>query len=93
MQCEFFVDGRPVEFNRDPMTGRAEIKTTEGSILLQNPLSRGTHISFKLTKTWTCNIGGFEVVIKKIRPLFLAGFRPSKYKVFVAGEFRAEAEG
>ena len=93
MRFEFFIDGRRVEFHRDAVTGRAEIKTSDETILLQSPLSPGTHFSLSLTKSWTCNVGGLEGVIEKIRPLFLAGFRSSKYKVFVDGQLRAEAEG
>ena len=93
MQIDFVVKGLPISFHRDSFTGNAELRSVHGTISLQSPLNPLTHISFSLKKAWSVNVEGSNVVIEKVRPLLLAGFRPSKYKIFVNGEVQAEAEG
>ena len=93
MLINFIVGGVPVEFFRDSMTGRAEARTATGTILLDDPFSLGTHVSFSLRKSWSFHIGGTPVVIEKKRPLLFAGFRPHRYRIFVAGNLVAEQTG
>ena len=93
MLINFLVGDIPVEFSRDQMTGRAEVKTQGGTLVLDNPLNPATHVSLSLTKEWRFNIGGTNVLIEKKRPLLLAGFRPSRYRVIVEGTVVAEQTG
>ena len=93
MLINFVVGDIPVEFFREQMTGRAEVKTQGGMLVLDNPLNPVTHVSLSLTKEWRFNLGGTNVLIEKKRPLLLAGFRPSRYRVFVEGTLVAEQTG
>lgn len=92
MLLSFLVGETPVEFFRDPMTGRAEARTPGGTLLLQDPLNPGTHFSLSLIKNWSFKIADTEIVIEKKRKLLLAGLRPSRYRVFVGGEMVLEQE-
>ena len=93
MQIAFSLNGVQVEFYRDQLTGRAELRMPNEVVSLQSPLNPATHFTLKLTKTWRQSIAGSEVVIEKVRPLLLAGLRPSKYRIFVDGQLAAEDEG
>ncbi|MFN0279818.1 MAG: hypothetical protein ACKVRN_14660 [Pyrinomonadaceae bacterium] len=92
-QFEFVVDGRPVAYRREGLTGESKILTPDGQIPLDNVLNPLTHFSLRLRKSNTCRVYDSEVIIEKTRPLFLAGFRPSKYRAFVNGQLVAEYEG
>ena len=92
-QFEFVVNGRPVAYRRHGMTGESKILTREGEIPLDNVLDPFTHFSLRLTKANACRVYDSEVVVEKTRPLFLAAFRPSRYRVLVNGELIAEHVG
>jgi hypothetical protein len=93
MQIDFDIDGKPVQYFREPMLGTSELRTPDGNIEIDSPLSLGTHFSFKLKKERTVQLYGHSVTVEKVRPLFFAGFRPSKYRILVDGELRAEESG
>ena len=93
MQIDFDIDGKPVQYFREAMLGTSELRTPDGNIEIDSPLSLGTHFSFKLTKEKTVQLYGHSVTVEKVRPLFFAGFRPSNYRIFVDGELRAEQSG
>jgi|GEM_PF-1146084 len=88
-QFEFVVDGRPVAYRRNGMTGKPKILTRGGEIPLDRVLDPFTHFSLRLSKANTCRVYDSEVVVEKTRPLFLAAFRPSSFRVLVNGELRA----
>ncbi|WP_297832533.1 hypothetical protein [Thermomonas sp.] len=93
MQIHFQANGMPVEFRRDRMTGTAVLVTPSETITLQTAVNPLTHLSIRLTRTWTATIAGTEVRIVKTRPLLLAGLRPHRYEVFVDGNPVATATG
>jgi len=93
MQIDFQIDGKPVQYFRDPIIGSSELRTPDGHIEIDSPLSVGTHLSFKLKKQKTVELYGHDVTVEKVRPLFFAGFRPMNYRIFVDGELRAEQSG
>jgi len=90
MQIDFEVDGKPVQYFREPMLGTSELRTPDGPLEIDSPLSLGTHFSFKLKKEKTVMLYGHAVTVEKIRPLLFAGFRPSNYRIFVDGQLVAE---
>jgi hypothetical protein len=93
MRIEFTLDGVAAEFRRNWFTGRAELYFDGRSELLQDPLDPGTHVLFSRTKTWRRTFGTHEVVIEKLRPMLMAGFRPHAYRVQVDGHVVAEKRG
>jgi hypothetical protein len=53
-------------------------------------------LSFSLSKKYKLTVGEEEkreIVIEKVRKLFFAGLRPSKYNVFIDGRLCYEFEG
>ena len=93
MTIDFTVEGNSVRLERDQFSGRAVIVTDEGKVTLDSVLNPFTHFSIKLVKTSKCIVYGSEVIVEKMRPLFFAAFRPSKYRIFVNGEVVAEQIG
>lgn len=93
MQINFVVDGRQVAYTRDNFTGTAQILTPDGPFEIDNALNPLTHFSLKLVKNSVCRVYNSEVRIEKTRPLLFAGFRSSKYRIFVNNVLVAEAEG
>lgn len=93
MQIDFEVDGIPAQFFRDSFTGRAEVRTGGGILTLDDPFDPATHFSLGLTKQWKFSIGNVNVLVEKKRPLLLAGFRPSLYRVYVRDVLVAEQTG
>lgn len=93
MHINFFAGVHPIEFIRDPITGRAEARSPGGSLLLQDPLDPGTHFSLALTREWRFSIEGVEIRVQKRRPILLAGLRPSRYRVFVNDKLVTEQIG
>ena len=93
MLIAFKVGETLVEFRRNWFTGIASLNTPTETIQLQSFSDISTHFSVKLTTSWSCTISGLNVVIEKTRPLFLAGFRPQHYKVFVDGSLALEQSG
>ncbi len=92
-QFEFLVEGKPAAYRRSGMTGESKILTHDGEIRLDSVLNPFTHFSFRLKKTNTCRVYNSDVIVEKTRPLFLAAFRPSRYRVFVNGHLVAEYMG
>ena len=93
MQIDFNVDGATAEFRRSWVTGRAELVIEGRKELLQDPLYLGTHFELSLTRTWHVKFGDHEIQIEKIRPIWVAGFRPQLYRVLVDGKVVAEERG
>lgn len=93
MQIQFAVGGKPVEFRRDQITGRAELVTPDEIVVLQSPFNPLTHFSFRLTQNYAFTLDGHEIVIEKKRPLLFAGFRPCEYRVLVNGALVCERSG
>jgi hypothetical protein len=83
MQIDFEIDGRPVQYFRDAMVGTSGLRTAEGVIEIDSPLSPSTHFSLALKKQKTVELYGHQVTVEKVRPLFFAGFRPSKYRILI----------
>ena len=50
MQIDFEIDGKPVQYFREPLLGTSELRTPDGPLEIDSPLSLGTHFSFKLKK-------------------------------------------
>jgi hypothetical protein len=90
MTIDFEVDGKAVQYFRDPMTGSSEIRTPDGPLEIDRPLSLGTHINLTLKREKTVMLYGHAVTVEKVRPLLFAGFRKSNYRIFVDGQLIAE---
>jgi hypothetical protein len=93
MQIDFEVDGKPVQYFRDAMVGSAELRTPDGNLEIDSPLSLGTHINLTLKREKTVMLYGHAVTVEKVRPLLFAGFRPSNYRILVDGQIVAEQRG
>jgi len=93
MQIQFQVENESAEFHRNWFTGGAELRFRGGIVPLQSTLNPATHFSMTLTKFWEYRIDGHEVVIKKVRPLLLAGFRPQIYQILIDGRVVAQKRG
>jgi hypothetical protein len=93
MRIAFDLAGTPSEFRWDHMTGNAELQVSDDVTQLQSPLSLGSHLSLRLSRTWSLNVGQHAVEVTKVRPLLLAGLRPNHFTVSVDGAVVARAEG
>jgi hypothetical protein len=93
VQLKFSVGESQVIFSRSRWTGRATLSAQGQIVPLQNPWNPATHFSFKLLKTWQADLLGHNIVIEKVRPRFLAGFRSQTYRVQVDGQLVAEETG
>ena len=90
MTIDFEVDGKPVQYFRDAFVGLSELRTPDGPLEIDSPLSLGTHFSFALKKEKTVMLYGHAVTVEKVRPLLFGGLRPSQYRIFVDGQLVAE---
>ncbi|PAD74492.1 hypothetical protein [Paenibacillus campinasensis] len=80
-----------VEFEFNQFLGNLSIKV-DGNDRIRDFRT----LSFKLMKTYEFEVGNEEkhqVKIEKIRKLILAGFRKTKYKVYIDGILSKEYEG
>ena len=80
-----------VDFSFDQFAGNLEIRV-DGQPLV----SDFRVLSLKLTKRYEFTVGEEEqhqIAIEKKRKLFLAGFRPQQYRVFVDGQLVQTHEG
>lgn len=80
-----------VEFEFNQFLGNLSIKV-DGN----DRINDFRTFSFKLIKTYEFEVGNEEkhqVKIEKIRKLVLAGFRKTKYKVYIDGILDREFEG
>lgn len=85
-----------INFDRDWFWGTLEIRVNGKLVESESPLNPLTHISNKLTTEYSFVLDDAkrsDVIIRKIRPLLLAGFRPQKYIVLVRGNQIAEYKG
>jgi hypothetical protein len=87
------IAGKRVIFSRNWFTGRARLSVDGREVTLQNPWNPGTHYSLTLKRSWTGQVGDRTLLIEKIRPILLSGFRPHMYRVLVDGEVVAERRG
>jgi hypothetical protein len=87
MQFSFTVginEQHRVDFSFDQLIGNLEIKVDGQAVLKDFRFA-----SLKLTKRYEFVVGVNErhnVVIEKKRKLFLAGLRPTQYRVFIDGQ-------
>ena len=94
MQFSFRVGVREqhqVDFSFDQFGGKLEIRV-DGEPLV----NKFRLLSLKLIKRYEFTVGQDEphqIAIEKKRKLFLAGFRPQQYRIFVDGQLVQTHEG
>ncbi len=94
MQFSFRVgvsEQHQVDFSFDQFIGNLEIRV-DGQPLVKD----FRMLSLKLTKRYEFEVGTQErhqITIEKKRKLFLAGFRPQRYRVFIDGQLVQTYEG
>lgn len=99
MQFSFTIAGPPpvdVLVERDSFTGKFTCAYNGQTQELASVLNPFTYFNLKLEKVYTVIVGDqnqYNVTIKHIRPLFLAGFRPHRFQVWVDGQFYLEHLG
>lgn len=93
MDLDFSIGRIPAKLTRGWFWGGMKLVTPGSSIWLQHPINPTTHFEFKLTRSWQCSVDGHEVRVEKTRPLFLAGVRHQRYRVYVDGTLVANSEG
>jgi len=80
-----------VDFSFDQFAGNLEIRV-DG----QPQLKDFRMLSLRLTKRYEFTVGSREIhqiAIEKKRKLFLAGFRPQRYQIFIDGQLAQTYEG
>jgi len=80
-----------VDFSFDQFVGNLEIRVDGEPLVKDFRL-----LSLKLTKRYEFTVGTQEqhqIAIEKKRKLFLAGFRPQQYRVFIDGQLVQTYEG
>lgn len=80
-----------IDFSFDQVIGNLEIRV-DGEQLVKD----FRMLSLKLTKRYEFTVGKQEqhqIAIEKKRKLFLAGFRPQQYRVFIDGQLVQTHEG
>lgn len=99
MQFSFTIPGPPptqVTIDRDGFTGKFTCIENGRVHDLASVLNPFTHFSLKLEKQYELSIGDarqHDLLIKHVRPLLFAGFRPHKFQVWVDGQFYLEHTG
>jgi len=94
MQFSFTVgvnEQHRVEFSFDQVIGNLEIKVDGQTAVKDFRIA-----SLKLTKRYELTVGVNEkhnIVIEKKRKLFLAGFRPQRFRIFIDGQLAQTYEG
>ena len=94
MQFSFRVgvqEQHQVDFSFDQFIGNLEIRV-DGRPLVKD----FRMLSLRLTKRYEFTVGTHEqhhIAIEKKRKLFLAGFRPQQYRIFVDGQLVQTHEG
>ena len=80
-----------VDFSFDQFVGNLEI------VVDGQPVTKDFRmLSLRLTKRYEFTVGNQEqhhIAIEKKRKLFLAGFRPQQYRVFIDGQLVQTYEG
>jgi hypothetical protein len=80
-----------VDFSFDQFAGNLEIRI-DGQPLVKD----FRMLSLRLTKRYEFTVGSTElhqIAIEKKRKLFLAGFRPQRYRIFIDGQLAQTYEG
>jgi len=80
-----------VDFSFDQFAGNLEIRV-DGEPLVKD----FRMLSLRLTKRYEFTVGSREIhqiAIEKKRKLFLAGFRPQRYRIFIDGQLAQTYEG
>ncbi len=94
MQFSFRVgvsEQHQIDFSFDQFIGNLEIRVDGQPLVKDFRL-----LSLKLTKRYEFEVGTQErhqIAIEKKRKLFLAGFRPQQYRVFIDGQLVQTYEG
>ena len=94
MKFSFLVgiqEQHQIDFSFDQVIGNLEIRV-DGEPLVKD----FRMLSLKLTKRYEFTVGAQEqhhIAIEKKRKLFLAGFRPQQYRVFIDGQLVQTHEG
>jgi len=94
MQFSFTVgtgEQHRVEFSFDQFAGNLEIKVDGQPVVKDFRM-----LSLFLTKRYEFTVGAQEqhqILIEKKRKLFLAGFRPQRYRIFIDGQLAQTYEG
>jgi len=94
MQFSFIVGAQEkhsVDFSFDQTIGNLEIRIDGQSAIKDFRL-----LSLSLTKRYEFIVGineRHQVAIEKKRKLFLAGFRPMRYRIFIDGQLVQTYEG
>ena len=94
MQFSFRIgtqEPHQVDFSFDQFAGNLEIRV-DGQPLVKD----FRMLSLRLTKRYEFTVGSREIhqiAIEKKRKLFLAGFRPQRYRVFIDGQLAQTYEG
>ena len=94
MQFSFRVgtqEPHQVDFSFDQFAGNLEIRV-DGQPLVKD----FRMLSLRLTKRYEFTVGSREIhqiAIGKKRRLFLAGFRPQRYRIFIDGQLAQTYEG
>ncbi len=80
-----------IDFSFDQFAGHLEI-LVDGQPLVKDLRM----LSLRLTKRYEFQVGTQEIhqiAIEKKRKLFLAGFRPQRYRIFIDGQLAQTYEG
>ncbi len=94
MQFSFLVgigEQHQIDFSFDQFAGNLAIRVDGQPLIKDFRL-----LSLRLTKRYEFAVGQQErhqIAIEKKRKLFLAGFRPQQYRIFVDGELVQTYEG
>ena len=94
MQFSFRIgtqEPHQVDFSFDQFAGNLEIRV-DGQPLVKD----FRMLSLRLTKRYEFTVGSREIhqiAIEKKRKLFLAGFRPQRYRIFIDGQLAQTYEG
>ena len=86
-----FQEQHQVDFSFDQFVGNLEIRV-DGQPLVKD----FRMFSLRLTKRYEFTVGAHEqhqIAIEKKRKLFLAGFRPQRYRIFIDGQLAQTYEG
>jgi hypothetical protein len=93
MDFTFEIDGSPIKFSRNWLTGRCTLNAGAKDETLQSPWNPFTHFSFKSTRRWQRRIKGHTVIIEKDRLSLFAGVRSQTFRIFIDGKLVLEQNG
>lgn len=93
MDINFSIGNVSAKLERGWFWGGMKIVTPNETLWLQHPLNPLTHFSFRLKRSWSRTVEGQRVTVEKTRPLWIAGARPQRYKIFVGHALVAKSKG